>query len=61
MLEIIDLLLEGLQPLLILLNESQDRCLSGGWDLVPELSRDRRLRPHAAGLRTRPFQGKSSP
>jgi hypothetical protein len=35
MVGIIDLLLEGLQPLLVLLNEDQDRRLGRGWDLVP--------------------------
>jgi hypothetical protein len=35
MVETIDLLLEGLQPLLVLLNEDQDSRLGRGWDLVP--------------------------
>src|SRR5262245_43158112 len=61
LLKLVHPLLEGLQPLLILLDESQDSRLGGGRDLVPEVGRDRRLRLHAADLRTRPFQGKSSP
>jgi hypothetical protein len=58
--EVIDLLLECLQPLLVLLNKNQHRRLGGGRDLLPEFSRDRRRNLHAADLRTRSFQGKSS-
>jgi hypothetical protein len=39
-----DLLLEGLEPLLILLDEGQDRRLGRRRDLAPELNRDRRNR-----------------
>jgi hypothetical protein len=61
MVEIVNLFLEGLQPLLILLNENKDRRLGGGRDLVPEFSRDRWLRLHAADLLMPPLRGKSSP
>jgi hypothetical protein len=37
--QVIDLLLEGLQPLLALLDEGQDRRLGGRRHLAPEFSR----------------------
>jgi hypothetical protein len=59
--EVIDLHLQGLQPLLVLLDEGQDRRLGGGRYLVPEFSGDRRLRRHAADLRTELVESKVSP
>ena len=42
--ELIDLLLEGLQPLLMLLDEGQNGRLGRGRYLVPQFNRDRRNR-----------------
>lgn len=39
--KVFDLVLELLQPLLVLLDEGQDRCLGDGRDLVPKLNRNR--------------------
>jgi hypothetical protein len=61
LLKLVHPLRKSLQPLLILLDEDQDSRPGSGRDLVPKFSRDRRLRLHAAYLRTRPFQSKSSP
>jgi hypothetical protein len=56
--QVIDLLLEGLQPLLILLNEGED-CRPGSRRyLVPELNRDRRNRRHSNTLR--PLKARTS-
>jgi hypothetical protein len=52
LLESIDLRLQGLQPLLKLLDEGRDHPLRSKRDLVPEFSRDRGLRLHAAKLWT---------
>jgi hypothetical protein len=49
--QVIDLLLEGLQPLLILLDEGQDSRVSGRRNLAPESNRDRRNRRHINILR----------
>jgi len=49
--QVIDLLLEGLQPLLILLNEGHDRRLGGRRHLAPEFSRDRWNWRHTCILR----------
>jgi hypothetical protein len=57
--EFIHLSLAAMQLLLILPDEGQDRRLGGRRNLVPEFSRDQRLRLHPAGLRTRPAEGKS--
>lgn len=46
-----DLLLKGLQPLLVLLDEGQDRRLGCRRYLVPELNRNRRNRWHINILR----------
>jgi hypothetical protein len=61
LLEFMDLLLQGLQSPLILLDESQDRPLCGRRDLVPKFSRDEWLRTHAADLRTELTEGKVGP
>ena len=61
MLQPIDLLLEGLQLLLIPLDEGQDGRLGSRRDLVPKLGRDRRLRLHAADLQSNSSTGKFSP
>jgi hypothetical protein len=45
--QVIDLLLEGLQPLLVLLDKGQDRRLGSRRYLVPEFNRNRRNRRHA--------------
>lgn len=58
LLEFIDLILQSLQSTLILLDESQDRCLCGRRDLVPKFSRDGWLRTHAADLQTELTEGK---
>jgi hypothetical protein len=50
MLEVIDLLLELRQVLLGSAEQSQNGRLSGGRDLIPEFSRDRRLSLHATGV-----------
>lgn len=44
--ELTDLLLEGLQPLLIMLDEGQDGRLGHRRYLIPQLNRDRRNRRH---------------
>ena len=51
LLQFIDLLLEGLQPLLVLLDEGQDRRLGSRRDLAPEFNGDRRNRRHINILR----------
>lgn len=61
LLEVIDLPLEPLQPLLVLPDEGQDRSLGSGRDLPPEVFRDGRLRLHAADLRRRQDRGKVGP
>ena len=58
LLEFVDLFLQILQSPLIVLDEGQDRCLCGRWDLVPKLSRDRWPRSHAADLQTELAEGK---
>jgi hypothetical protein len=45
--QLIDLLLDGRQPSLVTLQKSQERGLGSGRDLVPQLSRNRRLYLHA--------------
>jgi hypothetical protein len=52
MVEIVNLLLECLQPLLLLLKHNPDRRLNGGRDLAPEFNRNRRNRLHARILRS---------
>ena len=61
LLEFMDLLLQGLQSPLILLDEGQDRCLCGRRDLVPKFSRDGWLQTHAADLQTELTEGKVGP
>jgi hypothetical protein len=56
--ELIDPLLKGLQPLLILLNEGQDCRLGSRRYLVPEFSRNRRNRRHINILR--PIEARTS-
>jgi hypothetical protein len=54
----IDVLLEGLQPLLVVLNEGQDGRLGSKRYLVPEFMRDRRKRRHINILRS--LKGRTS-
>jgi hypothetical protein len=61
LLEFIDLLLQGLQSSLILLDESQDRRLCGRRNLVPKFSGDGWLQTHAADLQTELTEGKVGP
>jgi hypothetical protein len=49
-LEIVDLLLEGLEALFLLLEQGAQGGLSSSGDLRPQVGRDRRLRQHAADL-----------
>src|SRR5690349_2288237 len=56
--KLIDLLLQGVQPLLILLDEGEDRRLGSRWDLVPQLNRDRRNRRHSCILQQ--LEGRTS-
>ena len=58
LLQFIDLFLQGLQALLILLDEGCDRRLCRRRDLVPKFSRDGWLRTHAADLQTQLTEGK---
>lgn len=57
LLEFDDLLLEGLEALLLLLQEDAQGGLGSSGDLRPQVGRDRRLRYHAADLRTGPPGG----
>jgi hypothetical protein len=59
--EFIDLRPEGLQPLLVLPDQGQDRRPGGKPYLTPQVVRDWRPRLHAADLRASPATGKSSP
>src|SRR5262249_16260087 len=52
------MLLEGLQPLFILLDEGQDRRLGGRRYLAPEFNRDRQNRRHATIVR--PLEARTS-
>ena len=56
--QVIGLLLEGLQPPLILLDVGQDSRLGSRRDLIPKFSRNRRNRRHASILR--PLQERTS-
>jgi hypothetical protein len=49
--QFIDLLLEGLQPLLVLLDNGQDRRLGHRRDLAPKFNTNRRNRRHITILR----------
>src|SRR5262249_37746713 len=57
--QLIDLPLEGLQPLLVLLDEGQDGRLGGRRYLVPEFSGNWRNRRHTNILR--PVEARTSP
>jgi hypothetical protein len=61
LLEFVDLLLQGLQSPLIMLDEGQDRRPCGRRDLVPKFGRDGWLQTHAAGLQTEVTEGKVGP
>src|SRR5262249_51452316 len=56
--KLIDLLLEGLQPLLMRLHEGQDRRLGGRRYLAPQFYRDRRNGRHTSILR--PLEARTS-
>jgi hypothetical protein len=58
LLQFIDLVLQGLQAVLILLDEGRNRRLCRRRDLVPKFSRDGWLRTHAADLQTQLTKGK---
>jgi hypothetical protein len=57
LLELYDLLLEGLEAYLLLLEEEAQGGLSSSGDLLPQFGKDWRLRRHAAELRTNPSEG----
>jgi hypothetical protein len=58
LLQFMDLLLQGLQLPLLVLDEGRDRRLCRRRDVVPKFSRDRWLRTHAADLQTQRTEGK---
>jgi hypothetical protein len=59
--EIADALLQGGEALFILLEDDAEGRLNSGRDLIPQLRRDRGLRPHAAGVQGTPGSGNPGP
>jgi hypothetical protein len=57
LLELYDMLLEGLVALFLLLEEGAQFGLCSSGDLLPQVSRDWRLRRHAPELQTGPSEG----